>query len=90
MLADSVRPLGDETGAAPERPKGKRLYIRLASQSDPLFQRIQLLLVMFPGEEPLKVKLMDTGQWRTLPCVVHPALVRELRELLGEENVVLK
>ena len=59
-------------------------------KADPLFRHIQLLLVMFPGEEPLKIKLVDTGQWMTLPCVVHPALVRELRELLGEENVVLK
>ena len=90
MLVDSVRPLGDDAGAVPEKPKGKRLYIRLASQADPLFRHIQLLLVMFPGEEPLKIKLVDTGQWMTLPCVVHPALVRELRELLGEENVVLK
>lgn len=56
----------------------------------PCSGHIQLLLVMFPGEEPLKIKLVDTGQWMTLPCVVHPALVRELRELLGEENVVLK
>ena len=90
MLVDSVRPLGDDAGAVPEKPKGKRLYIRLASQADPLFRHIQLLLVMFPGEEPLKIKLVDTGQWMTLPCVVHPALVRELRELLGDETVVLK
>ena len=34
---------------------------------------------------------MDTEQWAPAsPCVVHPSLVRELREMLGEENVVVQ
>ena len=63
MLVDSVRPLGDDAGAVPEKPKGKRLYIRLASQADPLFRHIQLLLVMFPGEDVYKRQtvLRETG-----------------------------
>ena len=46
---------------------------------------------MFPGGEPLRAKFTDTGEWSApLPCQIHPILLQELREQLGEENVVVK
>ena len=45
---------------------------------------------MFPGEEQLKVRCEDTGKLFGTVCVVHRALIAELRELLGDENVVVK
>ena len=32
----------------------------------------------------------DTGKRFGAPCLIHTSLIRELRELLGEENVVIK
>ena len=32
----------------------------------------------------------DTKKQYGIPCVVHPSLVREMQEVLGEENVVVK
>ena len=48
------------------------------------------MLTMFPGTEQLVIRCADTGKLLTTPCVIHPALVEELKELLGGENVVVK
>ena len=45
---------------------------------------------MFPGTQQMKVRCADTGKLLGAPCLVHPALVDELRELLGAENVAVK
>ena len=51
---------------------------------DPRWKKIQLILTMFPGEELFKAKFEAENQWTSpTPVVVHPALVRELEELLG-------
>ena len=48
------------------------------------------LFVLFPGTQPAVLYLADTGRRLGARCQLHPALVQELRELLGEENVVLR
>ena len=53
-------------------------------------RRIELVLTMFPGTEPLVVYFEDTKRRLGAKCVIHPALVEELKELLGPENVVVK
>ena len=96
LMVDSVRPLLQDAAAPDEaaEPAGKKrqkLFVRLPSAHDPRWRKIQLILELFPGNEPFKAKFMDTEQWApTSPCVVHPSLVRELREMLGEENVVVQ
>ena len=73
------------------RPQGKKLFLRLPSQSDPRWRKIQLILLMFPGREPLKAKFEDSGIWSPpQPCQIHPLLVEELQTMLGSENVVIK
>ena len=66
------------------------LYIRIPSLGDPRWEKIKLILTMFPGTEQLKVRCADTGKLLGTPCLVHDALIRELQELLGPENVVVK
>lgn len=98
LMCDRVRPLSEGEGVARGLPpaealtpaKYQKLFLRMPSQQDPRWVRIQRMLIMFPGVEPLAAKFMDTGMWsHKLPCQVHPVLLRELRELLGEENVVV-
>ena len=90
ILADSIRPL-DGTAPPPGKgDSGKRLFIKVPSLEGALFRKIGLVLDMFPGEETLKMRVADTGKVLARACVVHPALVRELQELLGPENVVVK
>ena len=45
---------------------------------------------MFPGREKLVLYFEDTKKRVGAQCVVHEALVAELEEMLGKENVVVK
>lgn len=94
IVADSIRPLSDldvpgET--PPEDKRGeKKLYVRLSSESDPAYERLRLILVMFPGDDQLVLYFSDTKKRLGTQCVIHPALIRELTEMLGEDNVIVK
>jgi DNA polymerase-3 subunit alpha len=91
LTLDTVRPLSDLTTAgvlAP--PKEKKLWVKLAGRDDPNFKRIELVLTMFPGTEPMVLYFADTGKKLGAHCVIHEALVEELKEMLGETNVVVK
>ena len=70
--------------------RAKCLYIRIPSLSDPRWEKIKLVLTMFPGTEQMKIRCEDTGKLLGTPCLVHDALVQELIELLGQENVAVR
>ncbi len=78
--------------AAPAAPveKPPTLYVKLPSRDDPAFRRIGLILTMFPGTEPMVVYFADTKKRAGARCVIHPALVEELRDMLGAENVIVQ
>ena len=95
LMCDRVRPLeqvkaGGQTGETPAVQAGKRIYIRIPSQADPRWAKIRLILTMFPGTEQLVVKCEDTGKRFGAPCIVHRALIRELEEMLGQNNVAVR
>ncbi len=89
----SSRP-AEKASAAPARSadKGaeKTLYVKLSSTDTASYERIKLILIMFPGNEKLVLYFADTKQQLSTRCVIHPALIRELKEMLGDENVVVK
>lgn len=66
------------------------LWVKIPSQKDPAMHRIQLILQMFPGAEPMILYCSEEKKKLGTRCVIHPALVQELKEMLGEENVVLR
>jgi DNA polymerase-3 subunit alpha len=68
----------------------QKLYVKLPSENSPEYTRLKLLLIMFPGHDSLVVKMSDTGKALGSDCVIHPALITELQELYGSENVILK
>ena len=74
----------------PQTPRGNTLYLRFPTQGDPAYAHLKLVLTMFPGEEKLVVYFEDTKQKFSTRCLLHPALIDEMRERLGAENVVLK
>ena len=67
-----------------------KLYLRVPSISDPAVVYLRKVLVMFPGTSQLIFYAEDTKKRYGMPCLLHTSLVREAREVLGEENVVLK
>ncbi len=71
-------------------PKAQKLYVKLPSQDDPAFKRIELILTMFPGNQKIIVFFEREQRKMAAPCLIHEALITELREMLGDENVVVK
>ena len=93
LVAEALLPLEQalaETKRAEEEKREKTLYVRLPSRSSPMLHRIQLLLTMFPGKEPLVIWCEAERKKIGARCRIHPALVQELREQLGADSVVVK
>ena len=97
-MVETLRPLTDVDSplTAPEPrqqkqpPRQGTLWLRLPSKEDKRLHHIELVLEMFPGTEQVKLYFEDTGKRMGAFCVLHDALVEEMRELLGSENVVIK
>ncbi len=94
ILCDSVFRLSEQMiiPQPEEKPlmEGSALYLRLDSAGSPLFRHISLVMQMFPGQTPVKIRLQDTGRLVGSRCLLHPALVQELQETAGAENVVVR
>ncbi len=101
LMVDSIRPLSDLSAAAgPEQEAERRppehetaeqtLWVRLPSETDPLLEHIRLLLTMFPGRERMILYCEKEKKRIGTKCVIHEALLAELAELCGKENVVVK
>ena len=96
IMVDSIRPLSGAGGqpgaeaAVPSAPEQQKLYVRLNSADAKALRKIELLLEMFPGKDPMILYFADNGKRLGAQCVIHGALLRELREMLGEENVIVK
>ena len=87
LMVDSIRPLGElEVKAG----TGEKLYLRLPSWEDPRLRKVRLALSFFPGESAVVLYFEDCKKRVGSYCELHPALLEDLRERLGEENVVVK
>ena len=94
IMCDSVYPLKE---GLPPRRENRRpaqenatIYLRVPGMDSPAFQHIKLVMTMFEGNTPLKIRLADSGKLLGAKCLNHPAFVQECREWLGSENVVVK
>lgn len=90
LLCDGILPLTQVEEPAEERCRDEKLYIRLPSENDTRLEKINKLLLMFPGESRLLIYAVDSQKGVKRTCLIHEAFVNELRELLGAENVILK
>jgi DNA polymerase-3 subunit alpha len=79
-----------ETPKPSEPQKGAKLYLRVARETAGVKEKLRQLLTMFEGESELILYFADTGKKYRLWCLMHDALIDELSERFGEENVVIK
>ena len=98
IVVNRVRPISDfETNAVSAEPVQKTqqvhsgtLYLKISSESDPQLRKIKAILNMFPGENAVVLYFADTKVRRGTRCVLGDTMIRELKNILGEGNVVLK
>ena len=92
LMVDSIRPISDlhELGTNAPPPKEAKLWIKVKSANEPVLKRIKLILTMFPGTQQMIIYCEAEKKRMGTNCLIHEALVEELKELLGEENVVVK
>lgn len=89
LIVESLRPLGDAELPG-ENTKPQTLWLKVPSRDDPRLHRMELVKIMFEGDERMIVYCEDTKKKYTSSCLIHEAFVAELRELFGDENVVVK
>ena len=93
ILVNRAVPIEDFEAAAPAgrtETRGRKLYLRLAGETQPPYPKVKAVLHMFPGKMPAVLYFADTGLRLGTSCLPDEDLFQELRELLGTENVVIK
>ena len=97
IVINRARPMSDfasqkEEPEPVEQPKvlAGTLYLRLPTEEGALFSKIRAILNMFPGESQAVVYFADTKQRRGTHCSLDSRMLNELKNVLGEENVVVK
>ncbi len=102
IVVDAIRPLSDlgnpelriqqerKSAPPPADRRGQKLFLRLPREGHPAQRKIELALQMFPGDEQLVLYFDDSKRRLGAKCAIRSSLIGYLKELLGEENVVLK
>ena len=92
LIANQVWPIGQfgQQAQTPAPVKFQKLYLKLPSETGREYRRVRPVLNMFPGRVPVVLYFEDTRLRRQTHCVPEEDLLAELREILGEKNVVLK
>ena len=88
LMVDSIRPLSKLEAETVEN--GRTLYLRLPAREDPRLRKVRLALSFFPGSEQVVLYFEDCKKRLGSRCEIHPALLKDLTERLGEGNVVVK
>ena len=99
IVVNRVRPMSDYANGDPEpvqQPvRGREaargtLYLRLPDEKSKLFGKVRAILNMFPGDSNVVLYFADTRQRRGTRAALMENMIRELKNVLGEGNVVIK
>ena len=71
-------------------PRQGTLYLKLPTEEGTLFPKIRAILNMFPGDNSVVVYFADTKVRRGSCCTIDERMLKELRNVLGEDCVVVK
>jgi DNA polymerase-3 subunit alpha len=98
IVINRARPISDYADGTVEAeraqpaaiPENATLYLRLPTQDGKLYPKVKAILNMFPGDANAVIFFADTRARRGTRCCLRENMLKELKNLLGSENVVLK
>ncbi len=101
LVINRARPITDyserpQQEAPPVRQSASKvplegtLYLRLNTEDTVVYPKVRAILNMFPGGSPAVLYFADTKARRGTRCALMESMIRELKNVLGEANVVLK
>ena len=97
IVINRARPISDFSDPAEreeiaQKPTSQNgtLYLRLASESEPVYRKIKAIINMFPGDQQAVLFFADTKLRRGTRCTLDSRMLDELVSVLGKENVVVK
>ena len=99
IVVNRARPISDFAQGTPEpeiTPQPAQavrqgtLYLRLPGEEGKLYPKIRAIVNMFPGDSSVVLYFADTGRRRGARAALAESMLRELKNVLGEGNVVVK
>lgn len=97
IVINRVRPMSDYSEKPSREPEEVKpvsrqgtLYLRLPGEEGKLYPKVKAILNMFPGESRAVLFFEDTRARRGTACTLADSMLAELKNVLGEGNVVLK
>ena len=98
IVINRARPLSDYAKGEPvqEKPVEKpgvipgKLYLQLPGEEGKLYPKVRAIINMFPGDSQAVLYFKDTRVRRGTRCSIDSRMLQELKNLLGEGNVVVK
>ena len=96
IVCESVEPCPSENMVEKskkiEKKKVRGLFLRFDNANSPQIEYCRRLLAIFDGNVPLFYYFSDSGEYKRNPLNmgidVNPVLLRELRKILGDQNVI--
>ena len=85
MVVNDIKPIGELA-----KPEPQKLYLKLPTEGDQTDRKARAILKMFPGQLSVVLYFADSGIRRGTTCSLRGDMLAELKELLGENSVVLK
>jgi len=100
IIVNRARPITDYS-EMPEQPQilqqpqmpavqNGTLWLQMPSMEDDRLQKVKAIIQMFPGESAVKIFFADTRKIMGTRAMLDERMLRELKKLLGEGNIVVK
>ena len=93
IIAELIEPCPPKQEKTPEKKKQRKgLFLRFDSENSPQIKECEKLLAIFDGRVPLYYYFTDKNEYKVFGnengIAVNDVLLRELRRILGESNVI--
>ena len=89
-MSDFENPVEPEEPVQNPQPLAGKLYLKLPSEDSVEYGKVRAILNMFPGDSSVVLYFADTGIRRGTRCQLRETMLAELKNLLGNGNVVIK